>query len=83
MGRERTFNIRLSEEEWARLDFLATHYGLNAAAMIRMLLKKEENEVRARPPKPDPRWNRMAARAGLEAATDASLATRERDVAER
>ncbi len=45
MGREKTFNIRFSEEEWARLDFLARHYGLSAASLIRMLLKQQEENV--------------------------------------
>jgi hypothetical protein len=56
---EATFNIRPGEEKWARIDalirlsnFLETHHGLCAGAMVRMLLKKEENEVRARPTKP-------------------------------
>jgi hypothetical protein len=41
--RERMFTMRLNEEEATRLDKLATHYGLNAAGVIRMLLKREED----------------------------------------
>jgi predicted DNA-binding protein len=37
--REKTFNIRFSEEEWERLDRLSAAHGLNAASLIRMLLK--------------------------------------------
>jgi hypothetical protein len=43
--RERMFTMRLSAEESARLDALAEHYGLNAAGLIRMLLKKEQREL--------------------------------------
>lgn len=52
MGREKTFNIRFSDEEWARLEYLAAHYGLNATAVIRMLMKKEEDAVRSKVPMP-------------------------------
>lgn len=45
VARERLFNIRLSEEEAARLDRLASHYGLNAAGVIRMLLKREDDAL--------------------------------------
>lgn len=44
MGREKTFNIRLSDDEWARLERVSTRYGLNAAAVIRFLLKKDDDE---------------------------------------
>jgi hypothetical protein len=40
--RERMFTMRLSEDESHRLDRLAGHYGLNAAGLFRMLLKREE-----------------------------------------
>lgn len=43
--RQRIFNMRLSDEEGARLDKLASHYGINAAELIRMLLKREEKTV--------------------------------------
>lgn len=52
MGREKTFNIRFSEEEWARLEKLCAFHGVNAAAVLRMLMKKEERELDAR----DPGW---------------------------
>lgn len=38
--------MRLSEVESQRLDLVAKHYGLNAAGVIRMLLKREEDRVR-------------------------------------
>lgn len=44
--RERLFTMRMSDEESARLDFIAKHYGLNAANAIRMVLKKEEARIR-------------------------------------
>jgi hypothetical protein len=40
--REKTFNIRFSEEEWERLDRLSTERGINAASLIRMLLKQAD-----------------------------------------
>ena len=43
--RPKLFNIRFSEEEWARVERLASHYGINAASLFRMLLKKEETSV--------------------------------------
>lgn len=47
MVREKQINMRLSEEEAARLDFLTEHYGINTSALLRMLLKKEEDAVHA------------------------------------
>ncbi len=47
VARDRLFNMRLSEDEAARLERLATHYGLNAAGVIRMLLKREDDLIRA------------------------------------
>jgi predicted DNA-binding protein len=41
MIRERQRLIRLSPEEDTRLDALAEHYGLNPAAVIRMLIKRD------------------------------------------
>ena len=43
--REKVFNLRLSDEEAARLDAIATHYGLNAAGVIRMLVKREHDAI--------------------------------------
>ena len=43
--RERMFTMRLSEEEAKRLDRLAAHYGLNAAGVIRFLLKREDDAI--------------------------------------
>ncbi|MGO9833453.1 MAG: hypothetical protein ACLP1X_04490 [Polyangiaceae bacterium] len=60
VAREKLFNMRMSAEEWARIEFLAKHYSLNAAGLIRMLVKREadfvamseqiERERAARPP---------------------------------
>ena len=44
--RERQINIRLNEEESARADFLASHYGVNVAAVTRILWKREEERLR-------------------------------------
>lgn len=43
--RERTFHIRVSEEEWAKIVRLADHYALTVAALIRMLIKRELDRV--------------------------------------
>lgn len=46
MSREKQLNVRLSDDEAARLGFLTEHFGINPAALFRMLLKKEERVVR-------------------------------------
>lgn len=43
--REKLFTMRMSEEESLRLDAVARHYGLNAAGVIRMLVKREHDAV--------------------------------------
>ena len=48
--RERLFTIRMNEEESARLDALAGHFGLSAAGVVRMLLKDKERELGLAPP---------------------------------
>ncbi|MBN1607488.1 MAG: hypothetical protein JW940_12695 [Polyangiaceae bacterium] len=50
--RERLFTMRMSTEESERLDRLAEHFGLNGAGVIRMLLKREDDSVRAVQPVP-------------------------------
>jgi hypothetical protein len=44
-ARERLFNMRMSDEEWSRIERLSAHYGLNAASVIRMLLKREADSL--------------------------------------
>jgi len=46
------FTIRFSEDELARLELVAKHYGLTAAGVLRMLLKREEDAIRAAVPAP-------------------------------
>ncbi len=41
--REKLFTMRMSDEESSRLDAVAKHYGLNAAGVIRMLVKREHD----------------------------------------
>ena len=41
------FTIRFNEEEIARLEKVAHHYGLTWAAAIRMLLRREEDAIDA------------------------------------
>lgn len=43
--REKQLNIRLNKEEAARLLLVADHYGLNGAAVFRMLLKREADNI--------------------------------------
>ena len=43
--RERLYTIRMSEDETTRLDALSAHYGLTAAGVIRMLLKRDADTV--------------------------------------
>lgn len=43
--REKQFNIRLNDEEAARLEEVTKHYGLNGAGLFRMLLKREHDRI--------------------------------------
>jgi len=43
--REKQLNIRLSPEESARLEAVAEHYSLSAAAVLRMLVKREHDSL--------------------------------------
>ena len=40
LQRPKVFNMRMSAEEWERLASLAEHYSLNAAGIVRMLVKE-------------------------------------------
>ena len=53
--RERQLNIRLSEEEAERVERVAQHHGINAAALFRMLLKREARELGLEPSTPTTR----------------------------
>ncbi len=55
VAREKLFNMRMSADEWERLEFLADHYGLNAAGVVRMLTKREFDTLRAAAPDPAPK----------------------------
>lgn len=48
--RRHLFNIRFSEEEQARLDAICGHLGVNAASLIRMMLKEKARELGVEPP---------------------------------
>ena len=52
--RAKTFNIRFSEEELARLDLVAQHYALTAAGVIRMLVKREADAIAPKAPPAPP-----------------------------
>ena len=43
MMREKLFTIRMTDDERARAERVAKHYGLNVAGVIRMLLKREDD----------------------------------------
>jgi len=43
--REKLFTIRMNDDETARLEMLAEHFGLTAAGVVRMLLKREADLV--------------------------------------
>jgi predicted DNA-binding protein len=43
--RTEQFTMRLNDEEHERLHRLAAHNGINAAQLIRVLLKREEDAV--------------------------------------
>jgi predicted DNA-binding protein len=43
--REKLFTMRMSDEESTRLDTVAKHYGLNAAGVLRMLVKREYDSI--------------------------------------
>lgn len=46
-GRERTFTMRLSADEWTRLQRQSRDLGLNASSYLRMLLKLEHDRLAA------------------------------------
>ena len=48
MSRDRLFNMRMNEEECARLSRIADYYGLNHASVIRMLLAREDRALSER-----------------------------------
>jgi hypothetical protein len=50
VGREKLFNIRFNDEDWARIEKLCAFHGVNAASLLRTLLKNEERDVDARHP---------------------------------
>ena len=57
--RERQLNIRLSPDEAARVDALASHYGLNPANLMRLLIKQASDTLSA--PVPEARRRAPAA----------------------
>lgn len=52
--RRHLFNIRFSDEEQARLDGVCEHLGVNAANLIRMLVKEKARELGVEVPAPPP-----------------------------
>jgi hypothetical protein len=45
-ARDSLFNIRMSSDEMATLAFVAEHYGLSAASLVRFLTKREANAIK-------------------------------------
>ena len=43
--REKTFNMRLTEEEWAVFEATARHLALPVSSMVRMLVKREHDSI--------------------------------------
>ena len=43
--REKLFTIRMNDEETERMEMLARHFGLSAAGVVRMLLKREADAI--------------------------------------
>lgn len=48
MVQRRMTTFRFSEDEYARLDAVAKHYALTASGVIRMLVKREHDELIAK-----------------------------------
>lgn len=46
MKRERLFTMKMSDEEHARIAALAEHYGVTMADVIRMIVKRDLEEIR-------------------------------------
>jgi hypothetical protein len=44
--RDKTFNMRISAEEAARIDKIASFYELSEASVIRMLIKREADAIK-------------------------------------
>ena len=61
--REKLFTMRMSEEESLRLETVARHYGLNAAGVIRMLVKREHDSIVGLPRSEERKTLRQAMRA--------------------
>jgi hypothetical protein len=47
MAREKTFNMRLTEHEWARFEQLAAHYELPISSALRMLVREKLEAIAA------------------------------------
>lgn len=45
VARDHLFNIRFSDEEQARLNAICTHLGVNAANLIRMMIKEKARDL--------------------------------------
>ena len=46
-ARQRLFTLRMTEDEGARFNRVAEHYGLTVAGVLRMLMKREDDALGA------------------------------------
>lgn len=51
MAKDRTFNMRLDDEDRERLDLLAKHYCAPAAVAVRMLIKEKHDGLKNERPR--------------------------------
>jgi hypothetical protein len=62
--REKQLNVRVNSEEAGRFKAVAAHYGLNCAALFRMLLKREADAIGKRPKRKPPGGEQATGRLG-------------------
>ena len=51
--REKQLQVRLNEEEWARAEALATHFGTTPATVVRMLIVEKARDLGLEHPTPN------------------------------
>jgi len=48
LSREKLFTMRMNDLERARFEAVARYYDLNIAGLLRMIVKRETNKIRAK-----------------------------------
>jgi len=56
--RERSYSLRMTDEEWSLFESVAAHLALPVASMLRMLVKREYDALSPRATHPASRTNR-------------------------